>query len=173
MTFGRITRIAFLVFSAVLLSAFIASSGGRPAAAEQVPFKGTLFLLAVPDYSDTSCPGALRLNVSEVGHVTQMGAVTAKAFVCQILDPNDLTFTGQFTYTAANGDTVSGTFFGKLVPVSGTLYQLQGEQFTITGGTGRFANASGGGMVTGSVDLASGQGVQQLDGSISSVGSGN
>jgi hypothetical protein len=173
MTFGRITRIAFLISVAVFLSAFIGSSGDHSAAAGLVPFKGTVFLVAIPDYSDTSCPGALRLNVTEVGRVTQMGAVTARAFVCQKLDPNDLSFNGQFTYTAANGDTVSGTFFGKLVPVSGTLYQVQDEQFTITGGTGRFAGASGGGIVVGTVDLASGEGVHQIDGSISSVGSAN
>jgi hypothetical protein len=33
MTLGRITRIAFLIFTIVLLSAFIASSGGHPAGA--------------------------------------------------------------------------------------------------------------------------------------------
>lgn len=173
MTLGKIARITFLVFSTVLLSAFIAISGGQTIAAGQVPFKGTVFLAAVPDYSATNCPGGLRLNVTEVGHLTQMGAITASAFVCQKLDPNGLSFNGQFTYTAANGDTVSGTFFGKLVPVSGTLYQVQGEQFTITGGTGRFAGASGGGIVVGTVDLASGERVHQIDGSISSVGSGN
>ena len=170
MTLGKITRIVLLVFSAVLLSAFIGTSGGNPATAGQVPFKGTLFLQVISEYPDASCPGALRLNISEVGHVTQMGAITATAFVCQ---KSDLTFDGQFLYTAANGDTVSGTFFGKLVPVSGPLYQVQGEEFTITGGTGRFAGASGEGIVTGSVDLASGGGVHQIDGSISSVGSGN
>lgn len=173
MTLRRITRIVFLISVAVLSFSFNAKSREHPDALGQVPFKGTLFLVAVPDFSDTSCPGALRLNVSEVGHVTQMGAITAKAFVCQKLDPTDLAFTGQFTYTAANGDTVSGTFFGKLAPVSGSLYQVQGEQFTITGGTGRFAGASGAGVVTGSVDLASGEGVHQLDGSISAVGPGN
>jgi hypothetical protein len=173
MRLRRISRIAFLILLAVLAFSFIAMSGMHPDTVGQVPFKGTLFLVAVPDPSDTSCAGALRLNISEVGRVTQMGAITAKAFVCQKLDPTDLAFTGQFTYTAANGDTVSGTFFGRLAPVSRTLYQLQGEQFTITGGTGRFVGASGGGVVTGSVDLATGEGVHQLDGSISSVGSAN
>jgi hypothetical protein len=96
MTLGKITRIAILVFSAVLLSAFIGISGGNPTTAGQVPFKGTLFLQVVSEYPDASCPAALRLNISEVGHVTQMGAITATAFVCQ---KSDLTFDGQFTYT--------------------------------------------------------------------------
>ena len=60
---------------------------------------------------------------------------------------------GQLVVTAANGDqvtlsgesTVQADFTGGTLTITGT--------FTITGGTGRFASATGGGTVTGGASL--------------------
>jgi hypothetical protein len=84
MRLRRITRIAFLILVAVLAFSFIAMSGMHPDTVGQVPFKGTLFLVAVPDPSDTSCAGALRLNISEVGHVTVQDATKAAYLLTHI-----------------------------------------------------------------------------------------
>ena len=48
---------------------------------------------------------------------------------------------GSFTLTAANGDTLFGTSTGLGTVVDGIAY-IQ-ETHTITGGTGRFAGATG------------------------------
>jgi hypothetical protein len=50
---------------------------------------------------------------------------------------------GFYQFTAANGDTLSAEFTGQATPTStpGVLYIE--EKATITGGTGRFAHATG------------------------------
>jgi len=50
--------------------------------------------------------------------------------------------TGAFTITAANGDQLSGTFTGQGVPAGAGASSIT-EDMTITGGTGRFAAATG------------------------------
>jgi hypothetical protein len=57
------------------------------------------------------------------------------------------TFTGTFTMTAGNGDTLSGAYAGAQVgapdePDANGYGEFQGT-FTITEGTGRFRHASG------------------------------
>ena len=66
------------------------------------------------------------------------------------VDPNDperAEVTGAFTMTASNGDLISGTYVTVVLAdfAAGTL-TADGE-FVITGGTGRFAEASGSGAV--------------------------
>jgi hypothetical protein len=62
---------------------------------------------------------------------------------------------GNMTMTAANGDEVFITYVGySPFPVIGAPYTLVVDlDFTIIGGTGRFANASGGGDMTGYVEF--------------------
>ncbi len=136
---------------------------------DQVPFKGNLSLLSLPAPSNDGCPaGTERLNVTGGGYMTQMGAVTDQQFVC--LNPSDFTFTGEFTLTAPSGDTVSASLGGYAQSISGPVFMVHG-QWTITGGTGRFGGATGAGIATGPVNLATGEGTHRLDGTISSVGS--
>jgi hypothetical protein len=62
---------------------------------------------------------------------------------------------GTFTFTAAGG-TFSGTFAGFLRPVNAngdTTYSLS---YTITGGTGIFANATGSGTSAGNLNINTG-----------------
>jgi len=48
---------------------------------------------------------------------------------------------GTFTLTAANGDSISGTFTGTGIVANGMVTIV--ENATITEGTGRFADATG------------------------------
>ena len=74
---------------------------------------------------------------------------------------------GSFTMTAANGDTVSGTYSGQALP--GLVgYVVSGP---ITGGTGRFAGATGFLVWHGTVDPAALTFADEITGTISSVGS--
>ena len=65
----------------------------------------------------------------------------------QIFIPT-LSSTGAATFTAANGDTMTATVVGQATRTSSTTLSIV-EHYTITGGTGRFADA------TGSFDLES------------------
>ena len=59
------------------------------------------------------------------------------------MNRSDSTAIGSYEFTAANGDTLTADFTGLAMPTStpGVLYIE--ETATITGGTGRFAHATG------------------------------
>ena len=87
-----------------------------------------------------------------------------------------LTINGSFTLTGANGDAIwVGTSTG-VFDISGVLagetlfgaFELVGQ---ITGGTGRFAGATGSVSATGVNDFSIASGTFSLDGTVSSVGS--
>ena len=78
--------------------------------------------------------------------ISHLGRSTYRdSFTVRPTGPNTLAITGVATFTAANGDQLyatlaaSGTLTGLAVGDTGHITGA----FTITGGTGRFANASG------------------------------
>jgi hypothetical protein len=95
-----------------------------------------------------------------------MGLLAGTQYHC--LNPATGEFTsGNFDYTAANGDHLLGTYSGFLVPTPDPIiFEITGG-FVIIGGTGRFEDASGDGTPSGSVDVTTGDFVLNLDGSIS------
>lgn len=74
---------------------------------------------------------------------------------------------GTYTFVAANGDTLTATFTGQAQ--LGTVTSIL-EQATITGGTGRFAGASGGFTARRLFDPATGTTTGSFDGTISTPG---
>ena len=75
--------------------------------------------------------------------------------------------TGRGVITAANGDELNWDFAGVAFPTGPDDVIFNGN-FTFEGGTGRFANATGGGTYTGSANTAGpGAGQFDLDGVIS------
>ena len=70
------------------------------------------------------------------GNATHLGAYTRTEELH--LDPLTGSFTGTLTFTAGNGDKLYCTMTGQFVSVT----DAAGE-YVITGGTGRFAGASG------------------------------
>jgi hypothetical protein len=88
----------------------------------------------------------LEIVITGSGQATHMG----KSSVWQhhVVDLTSMTFfDGEYILTAANGDTVEGSYYGYLVPTS-VGFEIHGL-FTVDGGTGRFADASGGGSALG------------------------
>lgn len=84
-------------------------------------------------------PGAdgVAITVVAQGHASQIGLFTREEQI--LLDPASGTFTGSIVFTAANGDQLAGTLDGAFVsPGSAT------GTYAFTGGSGRFAHASGG-----------------------------
>ena len=132
-----VLAIILLASSAISISAAWAKIG-----VQERPFKATGKGSAVA----LSGPPVLEIIVTGSGHSTHMG----KIGIWQHHLVNVLTmmfYDGTFVWTAANGDTIEGSYSGNLVPTSAG-FEIHGS-FRIDGGTGRFAGASGGGAALG------------------------
>ena len=122
--------------SVIVLSGFV--SGVR---AKDVPLKGDYAGQAIRA-EPTADPATLFITTAGTGHLTHLGEFT-------FLSPHlaglaDLSVVGEQILTAANGDTITGTFHSFLHPLDSTFQFLGGDiEVTIDGGTGRFANATG------------------------------
>jgi hypothetical protein len=131
---------------ACLVAVFI--SAPNPASArDEVPFNGVVAGYNNPP-SGTECEPIV--SVVNFGHANQLGAFTGTAeFFPRPCDPdpdlceNNIPYTGTFDWFAANGDEIYGTFEGYLCPTETPGVYDNNETAEITGGTGRFANATG------------------------------
>lgn len=135
-------------------------------AVQSVPFKGNF------EGTQTSTPLQPPLafvDGSATGNATHLGRFTVEF-------PHTVNFVtrtgkGTFTFTAANGDTLTADFTGQAQP--GPIVSIV-EHATITGGTGRFAGATGSFTVQRVFDPASGTTSGSFTGTISSPpGAGN
>jgi hypothetical protein len=121
-----------------LVAAFAVSlaSVAASAVAAETPFKGTVNAV---ETSEVVFPIA-SINREGTGTATYLGKFTQQV----TLQVNVLTGSaiGAATFTAANGDTLSASVVGQGTPIGPTVVSVV-EVYTITGGTGRFADASG------------------------------
>ena len=155
----RQTLIGLLVLVALALPMYAA-------AGDQVPLNGSetgTFELLGPCET-----GGIALHVTGTGRATFLGSYTGDYREC--FDPATGAVTGgSFTLTAANGDKLYGTFAGQAVPAgTNVLYDDPG---VITGGTGRFAGASGTANTSGVANLATGEYHGTLSGGVSTPAS--
>jgi hypothetical protein len=144
------------IITAVLLTAAIAS----PALAQgQLPFRGTFEAI---EYTSGGAFPLFVQSLSGKGQATHLGRFT----VTTVYHINVLTLEGEgvSTLTAANGDALFGTSSGTATVGEGIAYIH--ETYTITGGTGRFAGATGT-FVAGRVLVeATGMSASSFDGTI-------
>jgi hypothetical protein len=108
------------------------------------PFKGSS--AGVADVApDATCATGLRTIVTHAGVATHVGLLSMTGSHCSP-DWGAPLLGGEFTLVAANGDTIVGTYTGTIEPfepAEGAI--MVGEiDNVITGGTGRFAGATGG-----------------------------
>ena len=126
---GWLARYLALVLAAVT----VAFGPQRVWATDTVPFKGRgagAIVSSIPD------PGGALLTVLTDGYATCLGQFSREEVV--VLDPVAGTAVGTLVFTAANGDQLFADVaaqFTSPTTVAGT--------YTFTGGTGRFANATG------------------------------
>ena len=80
-----------------------------------------------------------------------------------------LTGIGSFSFTAANGDILTADFTSKASPTTPGVLSIVETAF-ISGGTGRFAGATGHFTVTRSFDFATNLTAGSFEGTISSPG---
>ena len=111
---------------------------GPAAADEQTPFKGGF----EGDVTHTPLiPPFDSVLVEAAGEATHLGRFTLD--IPHVVNRTTRMAIGTYEFTAANGDTLIAEFTGIATPtdVPGVLYIE--ETATITGGTGRFAGATG------------------------------
>lgn len=138
-----------LIFSILGLMIFL---GAFPAAfaSSSTPFNGH----GSGTFTDTSQTTVL---ITGTGYYDHLG-LTNLRFPSTITGQaacGGFTATEQDTYTGANGDSLYQTVHDTICPTSTpNSFTLTGS-FTVTGGTGRFANASGVGTVQASITFTS------------------
>jgi hypothetical protein len=173
----RIVR-SLLVLSMplALCTLLVPAASIAASAASQVPFQGT-FPHEQDVISSTCALPTICAIFSGTGELRHLGRTTesgvasfnAVLFFTTGCSPE----TGTDTLTAANGDQVSLTFTGQ-VCATGPNSGQDTLTYTITGGTGRFAGASGTGSLLSRFILTSptaGTSVSTFSGTISSPGS--
>lgn len=137
-----------------------------PAAAHQVPFTATGMAVIT---GVTHLPGGLtQLDGSVSGNATHLGSFTGPITRIQNKRGN---FTSTAVFVGANGtDSVFLTISGQFNSGHGGGGQCvltSTGTFIVTGGTGSFANATGGGTITTVTDLCAGIATGTYTGTIS------
>ena len=152
-------------FATALSAVAVLVLAGPVAAGDQVPFKVKL----EGDATVTPlAPPFVMVDVEATGNATQLGLFTLD--IPHVVNRATRTAIGTYEFTAANGDTVYAEFTGVATPtaIPGVLYIE--ETATITGGTGRFAGATGIFSVERWYDMVAGTTIGSFEGTISSPG---
>ena len=143
---------------------------GSVAAGEQVPFKGSF--TGVVTVTGGPTDSIWSAAVDATGNATHLGQFTL-AIPHQVNRgtspfPFPWTSTGSYQFVAANGDTLFASFTGQVssTPTPGVLAAV--EIATITGGTGRFAGATGSFVTERWYDTIAGTTTGYFEGTISS-----
>ena len=141
----------------------------QAAADDQLPLKGSetgTFQLLAP--CGTS---GVVVDVTGTGNATGLGSYSGQYRECLIPATGAVTG-GTFTLTAANGDEGFGTYSGQAFPTDDATVVNYRDPGVITGGTGRFAGASGSMTTSGLANLATGEYRGTITGSVSSPAAG-
>jgi hypothetical protein len=111
------------------------AANARQESKHTVSVKGTFKTLAAPL---STAPGGRVVNGT--GQISHFGKSTFVDY--PVVNFATLSGTGMYTLTAANGDQLTGTTIIALEVLTPTTFQVI-IHVTITGGTGRFAGATG------------------------------
>jgi hypothetical protein len=150
---------------AVLMSAALCASAD-PATYKDFKLSGVLQEIPGPS---ARCASNFGGTIQGFGSSSLVGnRITILATDC--ITPNGTSYTfsdGKLLITTLTGELLFANYSGQFVPTGeGTKYVFTGATFQVTGGTGRYVNASGGGDMTGGEDMATGQGTVQLSGRV-------
>lgn len=148
--------------SILALTTLVVIGLAGPALAEHgIPLKGNF----EGDVTVTPLvPPNVFVEVDAEGHATQLGHFTVT--IPHQVNRDKKTAHGFYTFTAANGDTLTAEFDGKstTTPIPGVLYIE--ETATIISGTGRFTSATGTFTVERFYDMVDGTTDGSLEGTI-------
>ena len=155
-----------LVISAMIAPLLIIALAGTTLTApaktgkEELPFKGTL--QSIETYVVT--PPFMSVTANGSGNATHLGQYTISYKVKVNLET--LLGEGTAQIVAANGDILYANISGQATPAGAPDVFNVVEEFTITGGTGRFENASGTFTLERVVNITTGATSGSFDGSI-------
>ena len=148
-------------FAVLLLFVMVSTALAAPGAANvPLPFKGSIQAV------ETSVvqPPTLYVDANGSGNATHLGRY-AVSYQVEVFIPTRVGI-ASLTFVAANGDSIFADGLGQ-ASASGTPgVNRIAEDFTITGGTGRFAGASGSFHVERLVTMATGVSSGTFDGNI-------
>lgn len=143
---------------------------GGVAAGKEVPFTGSLE--GVVTRRTPLTPPLVSLLTEGTGNATHLGQFTVE--IAHVVNTVARTLTGSYEFTAANGDTLIADVTGQFGPTpENPRVLLSVETATITGGTGRFAGATGRFTVERLLNLDTFLTTVSFEGTISSPGAGN
>ena len=114
-----------------------AAVAGPAAASDLVPFRGEMSGTAT---ITPIAPPVVSVLLQTSGHANQLGSFTLVA--PHTVNQSTLTATGTYTFTAADGSTLTATLAGTAALVAPGQLSIS-EEGVVTGGTGRFAGARG------------------------------
>jgi hypothetical protein len=136
------------------------------AAADQVPFRGSLSgtVTVTP-----LVPPLASVLIEGTGDAAQLGRFTVE--VPHLVNQATRIGVGTYVFTAANGDTLNADFSGQATLVAPGVLSVV-ENGVITGGTGRFAGATGTFVAERTFFIATGWTTGSFAGTISSPGQG-
>jgi len=133
---------------------------------QEVPFKGRL------EGTATITPGTppfVSVSIGGTGNATHLGRFTLE--IPHVVNAMNRTSTGTYEFTAANGDTLTAGFTGQATLTAPGVLSVV-EIATITGGTGRFADATGSFTVERLFNQVTGVTTGSFEGTLPSPGSG-
>ncbi len=148
----RLIRTLLAVLAAVLMTALPAATADTT-----TPFKSNI--TAQASIAETPEPGVLTLTAFGAGYASHLGKVTLST--TETLDfvtsPGGLVIRdGRMVMVAANGDELRWAYEGiGSLPDAQGISELTGT-FVITGGTGRFTDATGSGTFLGTGNTVTG-----------------
>jgi hypothetical protein len=153
---NAVTKMLTLLLAAVALAFPVHSTRAN----DQVPFQGSAEGATAGVSPD---PAGVVLTVLAKGNATHLGRFSREETI--LFNPATGTLIGLIVFTAANGDQLFGTVEGGFISPSTAT-----GTYTFTGGTGRFANATGGAEFV----ISTPDGIHfsvEFNGTLSSVGS--
>ena len=140
----------WLAIAAAVLAATAAPSSAQTQNNLVGAYAGTTTQAPVPGN-----PPTLFVDLTVAGFASQLGQFAGVGQMTVNLATG--TYVGSYTFTAANGDTLTATTSGiRLLCLSAGVFSLE-EHFTITGGTGGLTGATGGGSGLGVFGSANNQ----------------
>jgi hypothetical protein len=131
------SRLLSAVLLAVVAMMVASAAFAAPAAATGVPFKGTIKAV---ETNDAQFP-TLYVDAAGSGNATHLGGYTVSYRV--VVNIPTLSGNETLQFVAANGDVLTAEGFVQATPTGIPDQITIVEEYTIAGGTGRFAGATG------------------------------
>ena len=148
-----------LFLAVIAVAAVSLTSIAAIAVAAETPFKGTVNA----DETVVPSPPTASLTRDGTGTDTYLGRYTEH--IVMTINLPTLSSTGTATFTAANGNTLTATVIGQATRTGPTSLSIV-EVYTVIGGTGRFADATGNFALNSNVDQVTGVSSGTLSGAI-------